>query len=350
MPATPPAHVQPNSYTGDDLITQFNRGRLAGSPRVSVILPTHNRPALLSDALASLEAQRYPDWEVIVIDDASTPHVDLDELVRLHPRLRAVRHDSPHGGAASKNSGLAAAQGEILAFLDDDDLYDPVYLARSVAILDRYPAIDVLFMGVAWFGSAAAYGERTHSESLARTLAEARPTTLEPGLLLFGDNLLPALLRRVSMPFQRPVVRRAALEQIGSYRSDCLLWDCEWALRAAMVARCGLLHEPLYRQRADGQGLSSRPDRQRDHLESGLETALRLYRNPPFPISDTTRSLFRHAASRGAADLAYYHSQRGEVGACVRAWWMSERIQPSVSRLKLPLGAIARAMGIVRGP
>ena len=320
------------------------------SPRVSVILPTHNRPALLREALASLEAQHYPGWEVIVVDDASSPSVDFDALARSHPKLRSVRHESSHGGAASKNSGLAVGQGEIFAFLDDDDLYDPEYLGRSVAILDRYPAIDVLFMGVAWFGSAAAYGEHSHGESLARTLAEIRPTTPEPGLLLFGEALLPALLRRVPMPFQRPVVRRAALDRIGSYRPNCLLWDCEWALRAAMAGRCALLNEPLYRQRADGQGLSSRPDRQRDHLESGLETVLRLYRNPPFPISGTTLSLLRDAASRSAADLAYYHSRRGEMGPCLRAWWTSQRIQPSLSRLKLPLGAILRTLRVMRAP
>ena len=313
-------------------------------------MPTHDRPALLGEALASLEAQHYPDWEVIVVDDASTPPVDFSQLVRMHPKLRGVRHDSPRGGAAGKNSGLAAGRGEILAFLDDDDLYDPAYLERAVAILDRYPALDVLFMGVAWFGKAAAYGERAHGESLARTLAEARPTLLEPDLLLFGDGLLPALLRRVPMPFQRPVVRRAALERIGPYRPDCLLWDCDWAFRAAMAARCALLHEPLYRQRVNGQGFTSRPDRRREHLESGLEMALRLYRNPPFPIPGTTRRLLRDAASRDAADLAYYHSQRGEVGACMRAWWMSETIQPSLSRLKLPLGAILRTLRVMRRP
>lgn len=321
---------------------------MASLPRVSVVLPTHDRPGLLAEALESVEAQHYSDWEVIVVDDASTPPVDFQALAHRHPKLRGVRHDSPRGGAASKNSGLAAARGKIVAFLDDDDLFDPSYLERSVAVLDRHRTIDVVFMGVAWFGKAAAHGERAHANSTARTLAEARPTALEQGLLSFGDELLPALLHRVPMPFQRPVVRRTSLDRIGPYRADCLLWDCEWAIRAAMVARCGLLLEPLYRQRADGQGFSSRGDRERDHLESGLETALRLYRDPPFPVSDAVRALFRDAAGRGAASLAYYHSRRGEVSACVRAWWTSERIDPSLPRVKLPLAAIARALGVIR--
>jgi glycosyltransferase involved in cell wall biosynthesis len=95
---------------------------LSRPPRVSIVLPTRDRQTLLGEALASLEWQHYPDWEVIVVDDASTPSVDFSRLVRPHPKLRGVRHGSPLGGAAGKNSGLAVARGEILAFLDDDDL------------------------------------------------------------------------------------------------------------------------------------------------------------------------------------------------------------------------------------
>lgn len=317
----------------------------ASAPRLSVVLPTHNRPVLLVEALQSIAAQRFTNMEVIVVDDASTPPVDFKALSRQYPDLRGVRHEPSRGGAAGKNAGIAVSRGELFAFLDDDDLYDPRYLERSVAILDRHPEIEVLFMGVDWFGRAWEYGERAQGESMARILAEARPVALEATLHLFGDALLPALLRRVPMPFQRPVVRRTALERIGVYRDDCLLWDCEWAFRAAMVSRCALLDEPLYRQRADGQGYSSIGSRERDHLESGLEMTLRLYRQPPFAVSAATRELLREAASRSAAYLAYYHSRRGEVGSCIRAWWTSEKIQPSLRRLRMPLAALARALG-----
>ncbi len=317
-------------------------------PVVTVALPTHNRPTLLSEALTSLEQQGLSTWEVIVVDDASTPAVDFGALTQRDPRIRGVRHETALGGAAGKNSGIAAGSGEIFAFLDDDDLYESRYLERALDVLGRHPEIEVLFMGVGWFGRAAEYGRTTHGESMARTLAEASPEEIEPNLLLFGDKLLPALLRRVPMPFQRPVVRRSALERIGVYRPDCLLWDCEWALRAAIVARCALLNEPLYLQRVDGQGSSSRGDREREHLESGLDMTLRLYRSPPFEIAAPTKALLREAASRSAGSLAYYHSRRGEVAACLQAWWVSQRIMPSARRLKLPLAAFARAAGVRR--
>jgi glycosyltransferase involved in cell wall biosynthesis len=302
---------------------------------------------LLAEALASIEAQRYPDWEVIVVDDASAPAVDFRALAHSQSRVVGLRHDTSVGGAAGKNSGIKAGRGEIFAFLDDDDVYDPGYLERSISVLDRHSDIDVLFIGVAWFGKAAAHGERTHGQSMARTLEAAEGIAVEDGVVAFGEKLLPALLRRVPMPFQRPVVRRPALERIGMYRPDCLLWDCEWAIRASIVARCALLTEPLYGQRVDGQGLSSRPDRERDHLASSVDSTLRLYYNPPIKVSPMVRSMLREAASRSAADLAYYHSQRGELRDCLRAWWQSQRVEISLPRLKIPVGALARAVGFI---
>ncbi|MDE2565169.1 MAG: glycosyltransferase family 2 protein, partial [Burkholderiales bacterium] len=81
------------------------------SPRVSVILPTHDRPALLQEALASLQAQTFGDWEAVVVDDASDPPVRNDWG---DARVRVVRHEAARGGAAAKNSGIAQARGEVV--------------------------------------------------------------------------------------------------------------------------------------------------------------------------------------------------------------------------------------------
>lgn len=316
------------------------------APRVSVIVPTHNRPELLAEALESIARQTFQDWEALVIDDASTPKIELPHLISICDRVSLTRHDTSRGGSASKNSGIATAAGELLAFLDDDDLYTPQYLATAARVLDQHPEIDVLFMGVGWFGRAAEYGERTHTESTRLTLADAKGEMIAPNLWRFGQPLLYALLRRVPMPFQRPVVRRAALEKIGLYRPECLLWDCEWALRAALTCRCALLNEPLYLQRVDGQGTSSRGDREYDHLVSGFEMISNLMLQPPIPLTAEVRDLLRDAASRSAANLAYYHSRHGQVKSCLRACWTSQRLRPSLARLKIPVAAVACALGI----
>lgn len=318
-------------------------------PRVSVVIPTHNRPNLLAEALASLDAQTFHDWEAIIVDDGSTPPVDLTGRFGKYydaNRLRIMRHDVAVGVAASKAAGSSLAGGDIITFLDDDDKYDPHYLEWTVGALDRYNDIEVLFVGVSWFGASAPIGERMHGESTTRVLSQSDPKMVEPKLWRLGPSLLAALLKAVPMAFQRPVIRSSILKRIGGYRSECLLCECDWALRAAMMAQCALLQEPLYQQRFDGQGYYSQNDRKKEHLESIFEITLHLYRNPPIQLPTHTQSLLRRAASDNAFDLAYFLSQQHLFKSAIRAWWVSQSIQFSLDHCKLPLGILARVIGL----
>jgi GT2 family glycosyltransferase len=314
-------------------------------PKVSVVLPTHDRPTLLAEAMQSVLSQSHANWELIVVDDASTPPVQPDVFRACADSFRLVTHPRPLGGAAAKNSGVAAAQGEIFAFLDDDDEFDPAYLDRAVGILSRHPRLDVVFMGVAWFGSEAKWGEDAYREAMDRTLADARGTALEPDLVVFNEELLGALLNRVPMAFQRPVVRRSAFERIGAYRTDCLLWDSEWALRAAMHGGCAVSLTPLYRQRSSGQGYSSKVDKRQAHAESALDMVLGLLHGDTGRDSEAQRTLLHSAAVRNADHLAYFHAQRGEVLPCISAWWLSQRLRPAPGNWKAPVSAVLRSMG-----
>jgi glycosyltransferase involved in cell wall biosynthesis len=113
-----------------------------------------------------------------------------------------------------KALGAQAAQADFIAFLDDDDLYAPEYLERTLAVFDRYPQVEVVCMGVSFFGVNAVQGEAAYQQAMERTLCEAKRLEAEPGVILFGDTLLEALLNRVPMAFQRPVVHRKALIDI----------------------------------------------------------------------------------------------------------------------------------------
>jgi glycosyltransferase involved in cell wall biosynthesis len=121
----------------------------SGQPLISVVTPTHNRARLLRRAMASVLGQRWHDFEWVVIDDASqddTPDV-LDSC--RDPRLKRHRLEPNQGVAAARNAGVAAARGEFVAFLDDDDEYLPDYL-EAVGELARSPtsAPDVIWTGV----------------------------------------------------------------------------------------------------------------------------------------------------------------------------------------------------------
>jgi glycosyltransferase involved in cell wall biosynthesis len=99
---------------------------------VSVVIPTRNRSALLATTLRSVLRQQQVDLEVIVVDEASTDDTQAVLGAIGDSRIRVIRHDAPRWLAAARNSGAAEAQGDWLAFLDDDDLWAPDKLVRQL--------------------------------------------------------------------------------------------------------------------------------------------------------------------------------------------------------------------------
>jgi glycosyltransferase involved in cell wall biosynthesis len=103
--------------------------------RVSVIVAARDAAATLPETLTSVAAQTYGDWDLVLIDDASTD--GTGELVGvLGHRALVLRNQRPLGPAAARNLGVARASGELIATLDADDLWKPSYLERQVAAYD----------------------------------------------------------------------------------------------------------------------------------------------------------------------------------------------------------------------
>jgi glycosyltransferase involved in cell wall biosynthesis len=98
----------------------------------SVVIPTRNRSALLAMTLRSVLHQRDVDLEVIVVNEASTDDTALKLATIGDSRVRVIHHDTPRGVSTARNHGAAAARGEWLAFVDDDDLWAPNKLARQI--------------------------------------------------------------------------------------------------------------------------------------------------------------------------------------------------------------------------
>lgn len=110
--------------------------RPPGAPRIAVIVPAFGVAHLLGDALASLLAQTYDEWECVVVDDGSPDHVGEAVAPFLaDPRIRLLETDN-RGVSAARNRGVAASRAPYIALLDGDDLYRPEYLARTVAVLE----------------------------------------------------------------------------------------------------------------------------------------------------------------------------------------------------------------------
>jgi glycosyltransferase involved in cell wall biosynthesis len=109
-------------------------------PKVSVVVPTHNRAGLLPTAIRSVLNQTFPDFEIVVVDDGSIDNTWEVRREFQDTRIRWLRHDVPRGGAAARNTGIAHSKGEFIAFLDDDDEWYPEKLARQMEVMVRAPA------------------------------------------------------------------------------------------------------------------------------------------------------------------------------------------------------------------
>jgi glycosyltransferase involved in cell wall biosynthesis len=105
------------------------------NPLVSVIVPTLNRPAMLRDALASIAAQTYSPIEIIVVNDAGGDVEGVVSLFGLKQRIVYLKHAINKGLSAARNTGLKAASGDYIAYLDDDDVYYPDHIDTLVSFL-----------------------------------------------------------------------------------------------------------------------------------------------------------------------------------------------------------------------
>jgi glycosyltransferase involved in cell wall biosynthesis len=167
-------------------------------PDVSVVIPTRNRSGLLARTLRSALRQHGVDLEVVVVDDGSTD--DTADMLRRFgdPRLHLVQQVSPLGVSASRNAGVAAASGEWVAFLDDDDLWAPDKLALQLQAAKAA-------------GSAWVYAGAVNVDDRLRILEGGPPPPPErmPELLI-RYNPVPAGASNV-------MVRADALARVGAF-------------------------------------------------------------------------------------------------------------------------------------
>ena len=120
-------------------------------PLVSVIIPTYNRKRLVCRAAKSVLAQTHDNLECIVVDDCSTDGTldALTELSHQDQRLRVISHLENRHASAARNTGISASQGDLIAFLDDDDTWLPEKLEKQIKCLSQ--ASSKVGMVYCWF-------------------------------------------------------------------------------------------------------------------------------------------------------------------------------------------------------
>lgn len=117
-------------------------------PAVSVIITTYNRRQFVQEAIESVLSQDFSDHEIVVVDDGSTD--GTRERLRAWWRNITYCYQPNRGVSGARNHGLQIARGELISFLDSDDLWTPKKLARQAAVMERAPEISVTYTDEVW--------------------------------------------------------------------------------------------------------------------------------------------------------------------------------------------------------
>lgn len=182
-----------------------------GSPQVSVVVPTKDRPGFLDATLRSISAQEGVPIEVVVVDDGSENAEAVEAVVAglNDSRVRLLRHPSPQGVSAARNKGLTVTTGEWVAFCDDDDLWAPDKIVRQLRALDQ--------SGRSWVYTGAVDIDRLNT--VRKGSPPPTPDAVVADLPKF--NVIPGGCSGV-------VVARTVLDQVGAFDVElgpCADWD-----------------------------------------------------------------------------------------------------------------------------
>jgi len=172
--------------------------------RVSAIIPTYNRKDFVLEAVESVIAQTYGDWELIVVDDGSSDGTG-EALKRFGERLRYI-YQANQGVSAARNRGLELARGEFIAYLDSDDLWLPEKLRTQVAFMDRHPEAQICYTDEIWIRRGVRINPRKKHAK-------------------YSGWIYPYCLPLCIISPSSALMRRGLLEQIGAF--DPQLPVCE---------------------------------------------------------------------------------------------------------------------------
>lgn len=204
-------------------------------PRVSMVMPVHNGARWLSEAIDSILAQDYADFELILVDDASrdaSPAI-MAEAAQRDSRVRLLRLDTNVGLPAALNRGFAAARGDLHSWTSDDNLLRPQMLGRLVATLDAHTEADVV------------YADFTLIDEAGTDLGRSRVGPIDR--LIYGNNVGACFMYRARVT-----------EALGGYDTQLFgVEDYDFWLRAAQRFTFVALHEDLYIYRKHGGSLTS---------------------------------------------------------------------------------------------
>lgn len=212
------------------------------SSLVSIITPNYNCARFIAQTIESVLAQTHTDWEMLIVDDCSTDgsyEIALEYAAR-DPRIKVMRNERNSGAAVSRNRALDAAQGEYIAFLDSDDLWEPCKLERQIKFM-RENSYNFSYAKYAHIDSD---GNRLNVEVSGPKIVTKR--------MMFRSNYVGCL----TVMYNRVAIGALRIPDNIQKRNDHALW-----LKAIQKSNCYLIDEILAYYRKRTGSISSTPVR-----------------------------------------------------------------------------------------
>ena len=210
------------------------------TPAVSVVMAAKNYARFLPEAVDSVLAQTFPDWELVIVDDGSTDGTpDVVRPYLADTRIRYFRSDAL-GQSRAKNLGIGFSRGEFIAFLDADDAWFPTKLAEQVELLRKCPTVGVT------------YTQRELIDEAGKSLGFHTET-------LPGGRVLPRIFLQNFVCFSSAMVRREVFESVGVFDPSLdLSIDYDLWLRAAKHFEFRPIQKVLVKYRTGHGNLSKK--------------------------------------------------------------------------------------------
>ncbi|HUG36989.1 MAG TPA: glycosyltransferase [Candidatus Limnocylindrales bacterium] len=295
-------------------------------PLVSVVVATYNQAWCIDEAIESVLAQTYGRFEVIVVDDGSTD-ATAARLARYGRRITSIRQANRGmrgtrvvGGGQTRNTGIEQARGELIAFLDGDDVWERDKLAVQVATFRDHPRSGLVAVdGVEFDHDDGRVLSPTLLDDLGGRLAEGQTVSAR----LHAELLVRSL---IASPSQTMVPARV-LRELGPF-APILGADYELCLRIAVRHEITLVRRSLVRWRFH-EGSASGPATLRSaRWARARVNALRTHlATAPAELSPVVRAALGEAMTRAARE-AYYHGRRFGRRPASRALWHLARENP----------------------
>ncbi|MEA2559229.1 MAG: hypothetical protein QOH06_733 [Acidobacteriota bacterium] len=283
------------------------------APRVSIVTPTHNRAELLRETIASVMAQTWEDWEMLIVDDGSTDGTrEAVEGLR-EPRIRYFGLERTGNLSRLLNFGIAQALGEQVAFLDSDDLWREDKLQAQVEVLASHPEAGWCICGFESFNEKGPLRRNVH----------CGPGQEEGGCSVGG--IFPAVIRASLTLFTSTLaVRRQAFDRAGTLNEELPIGDFELCTRLAFHYPAAVLHRPLVRIRKHSGNMTHALQAGMDGFAQAIHSVESFYAQGAIP-----RALHREMMLMYRYRLGRYLQKLGDPAAARREFLACLRLHPA---------------------